>query len=61
MGFQGWLEVIYEGDEVIGDLRERLEAAVSGTQMEILRIKTVALLNAYWDKSMKKKHSKTWM
>ena len=24
---QGWLEVIYEGDEVIGDLRERLEAS----------------------------------
>ncbi|HMQ96598.1 MAG TPA: exonuclease SbcCD subunit D C-terminal domain-containing protein [Candidatus Nanoperiomorbaceae bacterium] len=38
-GSQGWLEVIYEGDEVIGDLRERLEAAISGTQMEILRIK----------------------
>lgn len=36
---QGWIEVIYEGDEVIGDLRERLEAAISGTQMEILRIK----------------------
>lgn len=37
--FQGWLEVIYDGTEVIGDLRERLEAAISGTQMEILRIK----------------------
>ncbi len=36
---QGWLEVIYDGIEVIGDLRERLEAAISGTQMEILRIK----------------------
>lgn len=36
---QGWLEVIYDGAEVIGDLRERLEAAISGTQMEILRIK----------------------
>ena len=36
---QGWLEVIYDGTEVIGDLRERLEAAISGTQMEILRIK----------------------
>jgi exonuclease SbcD len=35
----GWLEVIYDGIEVIGDLRERLEAAISGTQMEILRIK----------------------
>lgn len=39
MDYQGWLEVIYEGDEVIGDLRERLDAAISGTQMEILRIK----------------------
>ena len=37
-GTRGWLEVIYEGDEVIGDLRERLEAAISSTQMEILRI-----------------------
>ncbi len=36
---QGWLEVIYDGTEVIGDLRERLEAAISGTQMEVLRIK----------------------
>jgi exonuclease SbcD len=34
-----WLEVIYEGDEVIGDLRERLETAISGTQIEILRVK----------------------
>lgn len=39
MDSQGWLEVIYEGDEVIGDLRERLDAVISGTQMEILRIK----------------------
>jgi exonuclease SbcD len=38
-GSPGWLEVIYDGIEVIGDLRERLEAAISGTQMEILRIK----------------------
>jgi DNA repair protein SbcD/Mre11 len=38
-GSQGWLEVIYEGDEVIGDLRDRLEAAIAGTRMEILRVK----------------------
>ena len=36
---QAWLEVIYEGDEVIGDLRERLEDAITGTQLEILRVK----------------------
>lgn len=45
MDYQGWLEVIYDGIEVIGDLRERLEAAVSGTQMEILRIKNNCILD----------------
>ena len=40
-----WLEVIYEGDEVIGDLRERLEAAISSTQMEILRIKNNRIID----------------
>lgn len=35
---QTWLEVAYEGEEVIGDLRERLEEAVSGSEMEILRV-----------------------
>lgn len=38
-GFQGWLEVFYDGGEIIGDLRERLEAAITGTQMEILRVR----------------------
>jgi len=42
---QGWLEVIYEGEEVIGDLRERLEAAITGTQMEILRIKNSRIID----------------
>ena len=42
---QGWLEVIYEGEEVIGDLRERLEAVISGTQMEILRIKNNRIID----------------
>lgn len=42
---QGWLEVIYEGDEVIGDLRERLETAISSTQMEILRIKNNRIID----------------
>lgn len=40
-----WLEIIYEGDEVIGNLRERLEATISGTQMEILRIKNSRITN----------------
>ena len=42
---QGWLEVIYDGSEVIGDLRERLEAAISGTHMEILRIKNNRIID----------------
>lgn len=44
-GFQGWLEIIYEGDELIGDLRERLENTISGTRMEILRIKNNRIIN----------------
>lgn len=40
-----WIELIYEGDEIIGDLRERLEAAISGTQMEILRIKNNRIID----------------
>ena len=43
--FQGWLEVIYDGTEVIGDLRERLEAAISGTQIEILRVKNTRIID----------------
>ncbi len=34
-----WLEVIYDGEALIGDLRERLEQAVEGTPLEILRVK----------------------
>jgi len=36
---RAWLELVYEGEEVIGDLRERLDAAIAGTGMEILRVK----------------------
>ena len=43
--FDGWLEVIYDGNEVIGDLRERLESTISDTQMEILRIKNNRIIN----------------
>ena len=40
-----WLEVVYEGDEVIGDLRERLDAAITGTGMEILRVKNTRIID----------------
>jgi len=44
MNFEGWLEIIYEGSEVIGDLRERLDVAIFDTQMEILRIKNKRII-----------------
>ena len=34
-----WLEIIYEGHDVIDDLHQRLETLVADTQIEILRIK----------------------
>jgi exonuclease SbcD len=39
-----WLEVIYEGDEVIGDLQERLRELADGTALEILRAKNMRLV-----------------
>ncbi|HRR40958.1 MAG TPA: exonuclease SbcCD subunit D C-terminal domain-containing protein [Syntrophales bacterium] len=39
-----WLEISYEGDEIAGDLRSRLDEAVAGTGMEILRVKNNRVL-----------------
>jgi len=39
-----WLEVIYEGDEVIGDLQERLHELIDETPLEILRTKNMRLV-----------------
>lgn len=39
-----WLEIIYEGDEIIGDLPERLRELVDGTGLEILRAKNKRLV-----------------
>ena len=33
-----WIEIVYNGKEVIGDLRQRLYEAVEGTELEILKI-----------------------
>lgn len=38
-GTEAWLEVVYDGDDIVGDLRERLEAAVAGTGLEMVRIR----------------------
>lgn len=40
-----WLEIVYDGDEVLGDLRERLDAAVAGTHLDILRIKNNRIID----------------
>lgn len=45
MGSHAWLEVVYDGNDVIGDLRERLETAISGSGMEILRIKNNRIID----------------
>jgi exonuclease SbcD len=39
-----WLEISYEGDEIVGDLRTRLDDAIAGTGMEILRVKNNRVL-----------------
>lgn len=40
-----WLEVVYQGDEIISDLRERLETLVEGSELLILRIQNTRLID----------------
>ena len=42
---QAWLEIIYDGEEVIADLRERLEDAISKTEMELLRVRNNRIID----------------
>jgi exonuclease SbcD len=42
---QAWLEIIYEGEEVVGDLRERLDTATADTEMEALRVKNNRIID----------------
>ncbi len=39
-----WLEVDYCGHEVIGDLRQQLELLLTGSRVELLRVKNSALM-----------------
>ena len=39
-----WLEIVYDDDELIGDLRERVEQAVAGTTLEVLRIRNLRFM-----------------
>ncbi|EHL30453.1 hypothetical protein LDG_7554 [Legionella drancourtii LLAP12] len=49
---QAWLEIVYEGDEVTGNLRESLEETIAGTGMQILRVKN----NRIIDRVLKRIH-----
>lgn len=40
-----WLEVVYEGGEIVGDLQERLRELVEGTSLEILRTRNMRLVD----------------
>jgi len=42
---KAWLEIIYDGEEVIADLLERLEDAISTTQMELLRVRNNRIID----------------
>ena len=44
--FAGWVEVIYEGQEAIGNLRERVYKLVENTSIEVLKIQNSMLFNA---------------
>ncbi len=39
-----WLEIIYEGSEIIGDLQEQLRELTNGTPLEILRTRNMRLM-----------------
>jgi exonuclease SbcD len=42
---EAWLEIIYDGDDVLSDLRERLESLISGTDIELLKVKNNRIIN----------------
>ncbi len=43
-GSAAWLEVIYRGEDVLPDLRERLQAAIAGSALEILRVQNTRVI-----------------
>lgn len=40
-----WLEVIYNGDEVVSDLREQIQTLIENTAFEVLKIKNTNVYN----------------
>lgn len=44
-GSRAWLEIEYTGNDIIGNLRETLDEALAGSDMEILRIKNKRIID----------------
>ncbi len=42
---EAWLEIIYDGEEVIGDLRERLEEMILDSEIKILRVQNNRIID----------------
>lgn len=40
-----WLEIVYDSDTVMGDLREQVNALVKGTSLEVIRLKNLQVRN----------------
>ena len=41
---RAWLEVVYSGEDIVANLRERLETAIAGTELDILRVVNTRLV-----------------
>ena len=46
-----WLEIIYNGEEMIPDLADRLDACLSDSQMELLRVKNKRVIEQIMNRS----------
>jgi exonuclease SbcD len=41
---RAWLEVVYDGEEIVGNLREQVDAWLDGSELEVLRLKNTRLV-----------------
>jgi len=48
-GSTAWLEIVYEGEDIAGDLQARLKESVEGSGLEILRVKNTRVLERVLD------------
>ncbi|MDR1732491.1 MAG: exonuclease SbcCD subunit D C-terminal domain-containing protein [Synergistaceae bacterium] len=48
-GTSSWLEIVYEGRELVPDLQKRVNSLVAGSNLEILRVKNSRAIRAFFD------------